>query len=87
MPLLKDEDSALIRQVNSNAIANSKLFSRFCDEENFLITGNPIESVLGLSYFLGAGDHEIQSTKLKAIGEIERDVLASGENEIIANII
>ena len=44
-----------------------------------------MESVLGLSYFLGAEDHEIQSAKVKRIGEIEREILASGEDEFIAN--
>ena len=91
MPLLTDAENALMRQVikeeiNSNVITNSELLSRFCDEENFLVTGNPMESVLGLSYFLGAEDHEIQSAKVKGIGEIEREILASGEDEVIANM-
>ena len=90
MPLLTDAENALMRQaikeeINSSVITNSKLLSRFCDEENFLVTGNPMESVLGLSYFLGAEDHEIQSAKVKGIGEIEREILASGEDEFIAN--
>ena len=45
-----------------------------------------MESVLGLSYFLGAEDHEIQSAKVKGIEEIEREILASGEDEVIANM-
>ena len=91
IPLLSDAENVSIRQVgrkenDSNIVTNSKLLSRFSDEENFLITGNPVESVLGLSYFLGIDDLKIQNAKVKGIKEIEREILASGEDEVIRNM-
>lgn len=90
-PLLTDAENVSMRQAVSDekdgsAVSNSKLLSRFSDEENFLVTGNPMESVLGLSHLLGVEDHAIQSAKVKGIKELEREILASGEQEVIQNM-
>jgi len=91
IPLLTDAEHNMIRQVvrkekNTNIVTNSKLLSRFSDEENLLITGNAMESVLGLSYFLGVEDHKLQSAKVKGIKELKREILASKEDEVITNM-
>ena len=76
--------------ISANSVAhmktNSELLSRFSDEKNHLVTGNPMESVLGLSYFLGVEDHKVQSAKIKGLEELEREILASGDEEVISNM-
>jgi len=89
-PILSDAENAIMRQVvrgkdDPTVMMNSKLLSRFSDEENFLITGNPMESVLGLSYFLGVEDDHIQSKKMDGLQAIENEILASKEQELISN--
>ena len=88
IPLLMDAEHNMILQVvrkesNINIVTNSKLLSSFSDEENLLITSNAMESVLGLSYFLGVEDHKLQSAKVKGIKELKSGILASEEDEMI----
>ncbi len=91
-PLLTDAENELIRRAgreeeqSATVISNSKLLSRFSDEENYLITGSPMESVLGLYDLLGVDDHKIQKGKIQGIKELEREILASGDEEVITNM-
>ncbi len=98
-PLLTDAENLAIKKFihnstmmenadahNSRIVTNSKLLSRFSDDENFLITGNPMESVLGLPYFLGVNDDIIQRGKMDGIDAIIREITSSGEEELISNL-
>lgn len=92
-PLLSDAENKLIRQVIKGGnieteiiVSNSKLLSRFSDEENYLITGNPMESVLGLPYFLGTDERKIQTTRINGIKALEKEILAGNEQEVIRNM-
>ncbi len=91
MPLLTDQENNAIHHVlkenkDQNVMTNSKLLSRFSDEERFFISGNPTDSVSGLSHLLGVDDLALQSAKLKGLKELEREILASGEEEVIRNM-
>lgn len=92
VPLLTESEIFSIRQslkvdqLEASPIKNSKLLSRFGDEERSFISGNPMESVSGLAYFLGIDDLKLQRAKMKGLKEIEREILASGEEEIIKNM-
>lgn len=66
--------------------SKSKLISRFGDEENLLITGNPMKSVLGLARSLGVDHNTIQRDKAKGLKAMEKEILASGEEEVIKNM-
>eukprot|EP00554_Chaetoceros_debilis_P003718 CAMPEP_0194086784 /NCGR_PEP_ID=MMETSP0149-20130528/22419_1 /TAXON_ID=122233 /ORGANISM="Chaetoceros debilis, Strain MM31A-1" /LENGTH=703 /DNA_ID=CAMNT_0038769963 /DNA_START=69 /DNA_END=2177 /DNA_ORIENTATION=- len=92
-PLLTAEENANIKLVvkgnaHSTFESNAKLLSKFSDEKNYLITGNPMEAVLGLSYFLGVSEDHIQSVKAAkgGIAAMALEIEAGGEEELIRNM-
>ena len=91
IPLLTDEENRKIRQIlrqydNKKLIPNNKLLSRFTDEENFLITGNPMKSVLGLPFLMNIDYKELKRKQAKGMRAMEKEILASNEKELIANM-
>ena len=92
MPLLTELEMFSIRQFlkvdqkETSPIKNSKLLSRFGDEQRYFISGNPMESVSGLAHFLGVDDIKLQRAKMNGLEEIEREILAGREDEVIKNM-
>uniref|UniRef100_A0A7S3PZY4 Mono(ADP-ribosyl)transferase n=1 Tax=Chaetoceros debilis TaxID=122233 RepID=A0A7S3PZY4_9STRA len=63
-----------------------KHISRFTGLDKFLITGNPMKSVLGLPYFLGIQKKELQKRMDDGLEGIRKEIMKSGNEVVIRNM-